>query len=92
MASVTADMLYPVMQRNCTFSGCHDANGVPYGVSSAADMKTKLTGAAAEATRMPRVTPGDVDKSYLIYKLMDSRPRWLRPTRRVARCRSAAAC
>lgn len=67
--SVTSDMLYAVMQRSCAFKGCHDANGSPFGVSSAADMRLKLTSAAAETTRIPRVTPGDVDKSYVIYKL-----------------------
>ncbi len=67
---VTSDMVYTVMQKNCTFASCHGQGGFPYSVMSAADVKTMLVAPASETTTMPRVTPGQVDKSYVIYKLM----------------------
>jgi hypothetical protein len=68
--TVTADMLYPVVQRSCALPSCHDAKGFPYAIASAADLKPMLLAAAVETQVMPRVTPGQLDKSYLMYKLM----------------------
>lgn len=55
----------------CSLKECHGANEVHFSITSANEMKTKWVNIAAhQPDEMNYVTPGDLDKSYLIYKLM----------------------
>ena len=40
-------------------------------MKDAAALKANLVGVASQAAKLPRVTAGDLDASYLIYKILD---------------------
>lgn len=71
---VTADKLYTdVVQGTCAVSSCHGAGsqGTFFTISSAADMKAKwVSQASTQAPQVPRVTAGDANKSFVLYKLI----------------------
>ena len=52
---------------------CHVAGGSAGGLNmlDAATMQANLVGVKAQTAAMLRVTPGDLDHSYLVYKLLD---------------------
>lgn len=73
-ASATANDVYTIVQSKCAIANCHGTNSVHFQITSAADMKTKWINKKADqadsSTLMPYVTPSDVNKSYVVYKLI----------------------
>lgn len=73
-ASATANEVYAIVQTKCAIANCHGTNSVHFQITSAADMKTKWVNKKADqadnSTLMPYVTPSDVNKSYVVYKLI----------------------
>ncbi len=70
---ITAEVLYnEVLKTSCAGSTCHgNGSTVPFKAGSAADFKAVWVDQAATQTKqIPRVTPGDADKSYVMYKVM----------------------
>lgn len=75
-ATVTATQLYTsVVSVSCAGSRCHDPGSMgTLAMQSAAQMRNNLRMASRSAT-LPRVTPGDVHRSYVMYKLMGQQAR-----------------
>lgn len=75
-ATVTAAQLYTsVVSVSCAGSRCHDPGSMgTLAMQSAAQMRTNLRMASRNAA-LPRVTPGDVHRSYVMYKLMGQHTR-----------------
>ncbi|MBX7115443.1 MAG: hypothetical protein K1X64_14030 [Myxococcaceae bacterium] len=70
---ITAEVLYnDVLKTSCAGSTCHGGGSmVPFKAGSAAEFKAVWVDQASTQTKqMPRVTPGDADKSYVMYKVM----------------------
>lgn len=74
-ANVTAAMLYTgVVTTSCTGSRCHDpGSGGTLSMGSAGQMRTNLL--MASRAGMPRVTPRDLNNSYVMYKLLNQHMR-----------------
>lgn len=75
-ATVTATQLYTsVVSVSCAGSRCHDPGSMgTLAMQSAAQMRTNLRMASRSAA-LPRVTPGDVHRSYVMYKLLGQHTR-----------------
>lgn len=71
-ASATLAEVYAVFQTSCSAnSGCHGANSIHFSALNAAELKTKWVNVDAHQPPMPMpyVTPNNVDRSYVLYKL-----------------------
>jgi hypothetical protein len=75
-ANVTATQLYTgVVTTSCAGNRCHDPGNMGMlAMGSAAQMRTNLRMPSAFAS-MPRVTPGDIHQSYVVYKLLNQHMR-----------------
>lgn len=70
-AGVTADKLFnDTYKASCVLSGCHGDNASTFSAKTVAELKGLVGKAAAQTTKMPLVTAGDPNKSYLMYKMM----------------------
>lgn len=68
---VTADKLFTdTYMGNCAFGGCHGDGATTFVAKTAADLKGLVGKAATQTAKMPLVTAGDPQKSYLMYKLL----------------------
>ena len=63
---VRADGVYTT---NCAFSGCHGGNNTVFNAKTAADLSALVDMASTQTNKMPIVTAGKPEQSYLIYKL-----------------------
>lgn len=73
--NINADKLFPTAKTHCANGGCHATGAGGLTIKDAATLKSALVGVAArQTTIMPRVQAGNVDQSYLIYKLADQQP------------------
>jgi hypothetical protein len=74
-ANVTAAMLYTgVVSISCTGARCHDPGSAgTLAMGSVAQMRTNLL--IPSRSGMPRVTARDLDRSYVMYKLLNQHPR-----------------
>lgn len=75
-ANVTAMQLYTgIVSSSCTGARCHDPGSAgTLAMGSVAQMRTNLLAASATAS-IPRVTPGDIHNSYVMYKLLGQQAR-----------------
>lgn len=72
-AAINADTLYTeVLKTSCAASTCHGAGTtVPFKANSGAEFKAAWVGkAASQTSKVPYVTAGDADKSYVMYKVL----------------------
>lgn len=71
VAGATAAMVYTnVVSTKCAVDMCHGTNSNHWTANSAATMKTALVNKPADQLRsMNRITPSDINHSYLMYKL-----------------------
>jgi hypothetical protein len=58
-----------VYTTNCAFSGCHAGGGTVFNANTAADLSALVDRASTQTNKMPLVTAGKPEQSYLIYKL-----------------------
>lgn len=75
-AGGTAAQLYTnVIQSKCATTNCHGATGsVHFSITAASDLKAKWVGKQADqtfATKMNLVTAGNLNQSYVLYKLVN---------------------
>ncbi len=68
---VTASDLYTnLVQKNCATASCHGSVAFVWHAQSSTELKSAwVNKASTEAPSMPYVTPGSVDKSWVMYKL-----------------------
>lgn len=77
-AGVTAQALYTnVVQKSCALKTCHAGGGIHFSITSAADLRTAWVNKNADqpSTGFPYVTPGNLDRSYVVYKLLGQQDR-----------------
>jgi hypothetical protein len=60
-----------VIPYGCASGGCHAAGAAPnhFGVTDPATFRARMLESSEQVPGLPRVTPGDIHKSYVIYKL-----------------------
>lgn len=69
---INADKLFPTVKTHCANGSCHATGAGGVTIKDAATLRSALVGVAArQTTIVPRVQAGNVDQSYLIYKLVD---------------------
>lgn len=77
-ANVTAQQVYDgAYKTGCTPSGCHGSGNIThFGAASAAAMRTAWLGVNADQpTGLPYVTASNVDRSYVLFKLLGQQDR-----------------
>lgn len=78
-SGVTAEKLYTeVVALQCAnASECHSTdNPTLFGFGSATEMRRRwVNNTAVQASPMPRIKPGNVDQSYVLYKIMGQHPK-----------------
>lgn len=73
VAATGADLYTNVVVKSCSIgNGCHGSMATNFAITALSDMKTKWVGVkAAQSDGMNYITAGDVDKSFIIYKLVN---------------------
>jgi hypothetical protein len=72
-SSATAANVYSIVQTSCAInSNCHGTSSSHFQIASVADVKTLWVNVNADQALVPfpRVTPSNVNRSYLLYKLV----------------------
>ncbi len=67
-ASVGVDQAYGAVKQSC---GCHGGNAGGLTFNSAQDFKNNMVGMNSQTAAMKIVTAGDINQSYLIYKILN---------------------